>query len=85
MKLVDYCTTNNISISSIYKDISSGMSLNRKQFNVLIDEVLKCNIDTVFITNKDRICRTSFKTIEELFSKYGTKICTINDNFNKSQ
>ena len=82
-KITNYCTVNNIPIGSIYKDISSGMSLDRKDFTILLNEVLKYHVDTVFITNKDRLCRTSFKTIEELFSKYGTKICTINDNFNK--
>ncbi len=84
-KLTNYCTNNNITIGKLYKDISSGMSLNRKEFNLLLDEVLKYHIDTIFITNKDRLCRNSFKTIEQLFSKYGTKICLINDNFNKTE
>ena len=69
----------------LYKDISTGMSLDRKEFNVLLNEVLKYKIGTIFITNKDRLCRTSFKTIQDLFSKYGTNVISINDNFNKTE
>lgn len=61
------------------------MSLDRKEFNLLLSDILKYKIYTVFITNKDRLCRNSYKTIEELFSRYGTRICTINDNFNKTE
>lgn len=84
-KLTNYTTNNNILIGNIYKDISTGMSLNRKEFNLLLDEVLKYKIDTIFITNHDRLCRTSFKTIQDLFTKYGTSIVSINDNFNRTE
>ena len=84
-KLTNYCTNNNIAVGKIYKDISSGMSLDRKDFNDLLNDILKYKIDNIFITNKDRLCRTSFKTIQDLFSKYGTTIVSINDNYNKTE
>lgn len=36
-------------------------------------------IDTVYITNKDRLTRLSYKMLETIFMKYGTKIVPIFD------
>lgn len=84
-KITNYTTDNNVSIKKIYQDISTGMNLYRKEFNNLLTDVLNYKINFVYITNKDRLTRTSFKTLEQLFLKFGTKICVINDNFNKSE
>lgn len=84
-KLTKYTTDNDVTITKIYQDISTGMNLDRKDFNNLINYILNYKIHTVYITNKDRLTRTSFKTIEQLFLKFGTKICVINDNFNKTE
>lgn len=35
-----YCISNGITIDAIYKEIASGMNENRKELNVLIDEVI---------------------------------------------
>lgn len=57
------------------------MTLNRNELNDLFLEVFLYKflykIDTVYVTNKDRLTRLSFKTIEEMFSKFGTKIVAI--------
>ena len=44
-----YCISHGILVDEIYKDIASGMNENRKDFNLLLDEVLNGNIDTQFI------------------------------------
>ena len=78
-KIKKYCIENSIEISTIYKDISSGLSLNRKNFNILLDDVLQYKIKNILITNKDRLSRLSFRTIKQLFEKYGTTIICINE------
>ena len=69
-KIKIYCAENSINFSSTFKDISSGLSLNRPNFNILLNLVLQYKIKNLFITNKDRLTRLSFRTIEQLFNKY---------------
>ena len=78
-KLSSYCNHNGIDIDHIYSDISSGIDLDRKQFDILLKLVFENKIDTVFITYKDRISRLSYLTIKSIFNKFGTKIVPIYD------
>ena len=78
-----YCLNNNIEILNIYSDIASGMNENRKDFNIMLDEVLNGNIDKVYILFKDRLTRFGFDYFKQIFSKYNTEIIVI-DNFENS-
>ena len=78
--LSSYCSSNNIVFSKIFKDISSGTDLDRSQLSLLIDDVLAYKINTIYVTHKDRLTRLSFKTLEQLFSKFGTKIVPVLDS-----
>ncbi len=79
-----YCKNNNINITDIYSDISSGIDLDRNNLNKLIDDVINLNIKNIYISHRDRLTRLSFRTLQELFSKFGTNIIIINDNSNES-
>lgn len=79
-----YCKNNNINITDIYSDISSGIDLDRNNLNKLIDNVINLNIKNIYISHQDRLTRLSFRTLKELFSKFGTNIIIINDNSNES-
>lgn len=79
-----YCKNNNIHISNIYSDISSGIDLDRNNLNKLIDDVINLNIKNIYISHRDRLTRLSFRTLQELFSKFGTNIIIINNNSNES-
>ena len=76
-KIKKYCKNNNIKIDIIYSDISSGLDLDRKEFSKLLDDVINYKIKNIYITNKDRLTRLSFRTIKELFKKYDVKIISI--------
>ena len=80
----DYCNNNNIIIHNIYSEIQSGVDLDRSEFNKLLDNIISLKIKNVYISNKDRLTRLSFKTLEFLFDKFGTKIIIINDKPNDS-
>ena len=73
-KIQLYCDDNNIQIDKIYSDISSGIDLDRNNFNKLIDDVIDLKINKIYITHTDRLTRLSFKTIKQLFLKYKTEI-----------
>jgi len=79
-----YCKNNNINIGNIYSDISSGIDLDRNNLNKLIDDVINLNIKNIYISHRDRLTRLSFRTLQELFSKFGTNIIIINNNSNES-
>lgn len=84
-KITEYCNNNNINIDKEYKDISSGLSLDRKNFEILLNRIFNYQINSVIITNKDRLFRMSFKTLEQLFLKYGTTIVCINEIDKKTE
>lgn len=79
-----FCTNNNYTISKVYSDISSGIDLDRPSFNNLIDDVISLKIKTIYISNRDRLTRLSFKTLSHIFSKFHTNIVIINDTPNKT-
>jgi predicted site-specific integrase-resolvase len=78
--VVEFCKTNNVEYSTIYKDISSGTDLDRTNFSILMNDVINYKIRNIYITYKDRLTRLSFKTIEQLFNKFGTHIIVINND-----
>lgn len=77
-KLYNYCSDNNIDIDRTFQDISSGIDLDRPHFSKLLSLVFEHKIDTIYITNKDRLTRLSYVTLKSIFSKFGTKIVVIN-------
>ena len=59
----DYCKNNNIKIDNIFSEIASGIDFDRKEFSTLLDNVLAYKVKTIYISNKDRLSRLSFKTL----------------------
>ena len=78
-KIRNFCLTNGVVLNKKYEDVSSGMNLERKGFAELLEDIFTYKIDTVFITNRDRLTRLSFSTLQEIFLRFGTKIVAIDD------
>lgn len=76
--LSEYICSKGLIVDNIYKDIASGMNENRTQFNKMIDSVIDYEIDTIYISYKDRLTRFGYEYLERWFSLYGTKIVHIN-------
>lgn len=76
--LISYCNANGVEVERVYKDIASGMSFDRKQFKLLLEDVLNYKISKIYITYKDRFSRISFDMIERLFLEYNCNIIVIN-------
>ena len=72
LQLTNHCKTNNIVYNKIYKEISSGIDLDRNQLNILIEEVIHYKIKSIYITHKDRLTRLSFRTLNNIFKRFHT-------------
>ena len=55
-----YMLSKGISVDDVYSDIASGLNEKRINFNRLLEQVFKKEIDTVYITFKDRLSRFGF-------------------------
>ena len=82
INLSDYCLHKNIIIDAVYSDISSGISLDRHDFSILLQLIFEHKIDTIYISNKDRLTRLSYITLHSIFEHFGTKIVVVNSHPN---
>lgn len=84
-RLYNFSISKGLTIEKQYEDIKSGMSFDRKEFNEMLNEIIKGKIDCVIVENKDRLARFGFDLLEQLFKLYGTTIIVANDEItNKS-
>jgi len=71
-------------IDGIYKDVASALNFDkRRDFQLLLNEILSYRIAKVVTTFRDRLTRTGFNFFESLFRRYGTEIVVINDYTNE--
>ena len=82
--LISYCNKNGIKVNKSYKDIASGMNFDRKQFKLLLDDILNYKVGKLYVTYKDRLSRISFDMFQRLFSEFGCEIVVINDTEDKA-
>jgi predicted site-specific integrase-resolvase len=83
-KIQLFCVNDNIKIDKIYSEISSGIDLDRNEFSKLLDDIFNYKIKNIYISNKDRLTRLSFKTLEAIFTRFNTKVIIINQENNVS-
>lgn len=82
--LTEYCNKNGVKVSKSYQDVASGMNFDRKQFKILLDEVLSFKVAHIYVTYKDRLSRISFDMFRRLFAEFGCEIVVINDTEDKA-
>ena len=83
-KIQVHCINNKIKIDTVYSEIASGIDLDRIEFSKLLDDVFNYKIKSIYISNKDRLTRLSFKTLESVFKRFNTKVIVINQNNSNS-
>ena len=84
-RLYDFCMSRGIVIKEQYEDIKSGMNFkDRKSFNDLLSDIVKGNIGSVVVENKDRLCRFGFDLFEKFCGFFGTKIIVASETENKT-
>ena len=77
--LKTYCNAKGVIVDEVITDIGSGLDYNRKQWNELLDKVIKGKINTVYITYTDRFVRFGFDWFKQFCNKFGTKIVVVNN------
>lgn len=83
--LTQYANANGVQVDKVYKDIASGLSFDRGQFQSLLLDVIQYKVKEVYITDKDRFSRISFNMWKELFSYFNCNIVVLNDMKDKSE
>lgn len=73
-----YTNAKGVIIDEVYSDIGSGLNYDRPQWNKLLEMVRQEDVDTIYVTYKDRFVRFGFEWFEEYCKKYGTEIVVLN-------
>lgn len=68
----------------IITDVGSGINYNKVGLNILLDKVIKGEVDKVVVLHKDRLLRFGFELVENLCKRYGTSIEVV-DNTPKTE
>ncbi|TFF89658.1 MAG: IS607 family transposase [Promethearchaeota archaeon] len=76
--LKEFANQNNLKVSTIYKDVGSGLNMNRKGMWRLIEDSKKNRFSTVLINFKDRLTRFGYKYLEKYLSEFKVKIICVN-------
>lgn len=76
-KICAFAATKNPRDLVIYSDTASGLNDNRKGLNALMDEVLKGNINRIFINYKDRLTRFGFNYLKRMCTYNKTEIIIV--------
>ncbi|HEK6547232.1 IS607 family transposase [Staphylococcus capitis] len=80
-----YCNAKGIIIDDYISDIGSGLNYNRKNWNQLLNRVMNNEIETIYITYKDRFIRFGYEWFERLCQKYDTQIVILNNQKSSPQ
>ena len=76
-RLVEYARGKGYQDIIVLEDVASGLNEDRRGLAKLFELVVQKQIETVFVTYKDRLTRFGFRYLEAFFSSYGCKIETI--------
>lgn len=75
----NYVNAKGIILDKVVSDIESGLNYKRKNWNQLLDMVINKEVNTIYITYKDRFVRFGFDWFEFLCNKFGTNIIVLNN------
>lgn len=77
--LRQYANGKGVILDDVITDVGSGLNYKRKHWNELLDQIMANNIDTVYITYKDRFVRFGYDWFEQLANKFNTQIVVLNN------
>lgn len=66
-------------VNKVYKDIASGLHFDRKEFKLLLMDVINYKISNIVISHKDRLTRVGFDMWKELFDEFDCNIIVMNE------
>lgn len=84
-RLSEHCAKKKYKVSSIIKDVGSGLSDSRKGLKKLFNLVIERKIDKVIIEHKDRLTRFKYNFFVFFFDSYGVEIEVIRKKENSDE
>ena len=75
--LNDYAKKNDIQDFCVIEDLGSGLNFKKKGLNKLIGMIICKEIDTLYLTHKDRLLRFGSELIVSIAAQFGTKVIFI--------
>lgn len=63
----------------VIKDLGSGLNFKKKGLNKLISMILSGSIDTIYVSNKDRLLRFGSELIVKIAEKFNTHVVFLED------
>jgi DNA invertase Pin-like site-specific DNA recombinase len=67
-----YCERNNFEVFKVYKDVISGVTSSRPEFNKLLEDMRNYKFNIIMVTKLDRLGR-SLKHLLSLFDEFSSK------------
>lgn len=67
-----------LKVFKIYKDVGSGLNVNRKGLWRLVNDAKKSQFSTVLLNFKDRLTRFGYKYLERYLSEFAVKLDCVN-------
>lgn len=77
--LRQYANGKGVVLDEVITDIGSGLNYKRKKWNALLDDVMAGNVETIYVTYKDRFVRFGYDWFERLAQKFNTQIVVLNN------
>ena len=77
--VAEYASGKNLRNLLILKEIASGLNDNRKQFQKLLEMVLRGSVNRIFVKYKDRLTRFGFHYIETVCRENGVEIIVVSN------
>ena len=74
-----YVNAKGVILDDTITEIGSGLDYNRKKWNELLEKVMQNEIDTIYITYKDRFVLFGYEWFERLCKMHDTKIVVLNN------
>lgn len=76
--LTRYCAEQGVK-AELIQDLGSGLNFKKKGLNRLLSLILSGCVDTIYVSNKDRLLRFGSELIVSISRHFGTKIVFIED------
>lgn len=83
--LKNYANGKGYCISEVISDIGSGLNYNRKNWNLLLKNILTKKISKIIISHKDRFIRFGFDWFFNFANMYGCEIEIVNNETTSPQ
>ena len=83
-RLRNYAHDHGWTVENTYTDVGSGLNEDRRDIDLLLDDMREADYGRILITYEDRLTRFGFSYLERYFDCYGVTITAIEDETDKS-